>query len=47
MLPELSEELAGYTTPSRGTLQFPVDRPPPEQLVEKLIRVRISQAIPP
>jgi uncharacterized protein YdhG (YjbR/CyaY superfamily) len=42
VLPELSAELVGYVT-SKGTLQFPVDRPLPKALVKKLIAVRRRQ----
>ena len=43
VFPELREELAGYTS-STGALRFPVDAPLPQELVEKLIEVRIRQA---
>ncbi len=42
---ELKEEVAPYQT-STGALQFAVDKPLPKSLVEKLVRVRISQAFP-
>ena len=42
VLPELSEDLAGYEG-SKGTLQFAIDTPLPETLVEKLIAVRLGQ----
>ena len=42
VLPELTDELSGYTT-TKGTLQFPVDQPLPQPLVEKLIAVRRRQ----
>ena len=42
VLPELSEDLAGYEG-SKGTLQFAIDTPLPESLVEKLIAVRLGQ----
>jgi uncharacterized protein YdhG (YjbR/CyaY superfamily) len=45
VFPELTEEVASYKT-SSGALQFPVDRPLPRALVEKLVRVRIAQAFP-
>jgi uncharacterized protein YdhG (YjbR/CyaY superfamily) len=38
-LPELAEELDRYSA-SKGTLQFPVDKPLPKALVKKLIAVR-------
>ena len=40
--PELSGDLDQYTT-SKGTLQFPVDRPLPKALVKKLIARRRHQ----
>jgi uncharacterized protein YdhG (YjbR/CyaY superfamily) len=45
VFPLLQDELASYKT-SKGSLQFPVDSPLPEPLVERLIRVRIAQAFP-
>ena len=43
VFPELEKELLQYST-SKGVLRFPVDEPLPKDLVEKLIRVRLSQA---
>jgi uncharacterized protein YdhG (YjbR/CyaY superfamily) len=45
VLQELSEELVGYST-SKGALQFPIDRPLAKELVEQLIKVRMTQAFP-
>ena len=45
VFPELGEELAGYGK-SSGALRFPVDRPLPPELVEKLITIRLRQAFP-
>ena len=42
VLPELADELAGYTT-SKGALQFDIDKPLPKALVKKLISVRRRQ----
>ena len=42
VLPELADDLAGYTT-SKGTLRFGVDDPLPAALVKKLIAVRRRQ----
>ena len=44
VLPVLAEELASYQT-SRGTLRFAVDDPLPRSLVERLIEVRVAQAL--
>jgi len=46
VFPELTEELAGYQK-SSGALRFPVDQPLPSELVEKLIVVRLRQALSP
>jgi uncharacterized protein YdhG (YjbR/CyaY superfamily) len=45
VFPQLQKEVAPYRT-STGALQFPVDEPLPKPLVEKLIRVRVAQALP-
>jgi uncharacterized protein YdhG (YjbR/CyaY superfamily) len=45
VFPLLRDEVASYKT-SKGALQFTVDTPLPKHLVERLIRVRVSQAIP-
>ena len=42
VLPEVSDDLVGYTA-SKGTLQFPIDKPLPKTLVRKLIAVRRRQ----
>ena len=46
VLTELAAELAGYEQ-TKGSLHFAVDAPLPEDLVEKLIAVRMSQAFGP
>ncbi len=45
VFPALRRELSGYKT-STGALQFPIDSPLPKELVERLVSVRIAQAIP-
>ena len=42
VLGELGDELRGYTM-TKSALHFPVDRPLPKPLVEKLIAVRLEQ----
>jgi uncharacterized protein YdhG (YjbR/CyaY superfamily) len=41
VLGALAEDLRGYTM-TKGALHFPVDRPLPKPLVEKLISVRLQ-----
>ncbi len=36
------KELQGYTT-SKGTIQFPIDKPLPNALVRKLVQARVRQ----
>jgi uncharacterized protein YdhG (YjbR/CyaY superfamily) len=42
VLPRLEPELAGYTW-SKGTLQFPIDTPLPEELVRRLVAAKLAQ----
>ena len=42
VLNQLSGELAGYKM-TEGSLHFPVDRPLPKPLVERLIEIRLRQ----
>ncbi len=44
VFPELKDDVSSYRT-SSGALQFPVDKPLPKPLVEKLIAVRRRQAL--
>jgi uncharacterized protein YdhG (YjbR/CyaY superfamily) len=39
---QLEGDLVGYSK-SKGALRFPVDDPLPKEIVEKLIKVRVSQ----
>lgn len=45
VFPELAEELSAHQT-SSGALRFPIDEPLPRAIVEKLIAVRLRQALP-
>ncbi len=45
VFPELATELASYKW-STGALRFPIDRPLPPELVQKLIAVRLRIAFP-
>ena len=42
VLDQVGDELTGYTM-TKGSLHFPVDEPLPDELVEKLITVRLRQ----
>ena len=42
VLSKLTDELAGYTM-TKSALHFPVDRPLPKTLVERLIMVRLGE----
>ena len=43
VLQQLGRELDGYTT-TKGSLHFPIDRPLPKELVERLIAVRLAES---
>jgi uncharacterized protein YdhG (YjbR/CyaY superfamily) len=45
VFPQLKDELRGYST-SSGALRFGIDQPLPVPLVEKLMAVRLQQALP-
>jgi uncharacterized protein YdhG (YjbR/CyaY superfamily) len=42
VIEEFKNELKGYTL-SKGTIQFPTDKPLPGALVEKMVKARVAQ----
>lgn len=42
VLATLDDELSAYTW-SKGTLRFPVDEPPPKELVARLVEARLDE----
>jgi uncharacterized protein YdhG (YjbR/CyaY superfamily) len=42
IIEKFKDELAGFTV-SKGTVQFPVDKPMPATLVKKMVRARVAQ----
>ena len=43
VIEQFKDELKGYTL-SKGTIQFPTDKPLPDALVKKMVQARVAQA---
>ncbi|HEX6881086.1 MAG TPA: DUF1801 domain-containing protein [Terriglobales bacterium] len=43
VIAQFKDELEGYTI-SKGTVQFPLDKPLPTALIKKMVKARVAQA---
>jgi uncharacterized protein YdhG (YjbR/CyaY superfamily) len=43
VMDEFKNELKGFTT-SKGTVQFPLDKPLPVALIKKIVKTRVAQS---
>jgi uncharacterized protein YdhG (YjbR/CyaY superfamily) len=42
VIDQFAKELKGYAT-SKGTIQFPADKPLPDTLIKKIVKVRVKE----
>jgi uncharacterized protein YdhG (YjbR/CyaY superfamily) len=42
VLDKIKKELRGFST-SKGSIHFPADRPPPPELIRKMVEARVAQ----
>jgi uncharacterized protein YdhG (YjbR/CyaY superfamily) len=42
LIADLGSEVSAFKT-SKGTIQFPLDTPPPKTLIRKIVKMRVAQ----